>query len=191
MDFKWLPLLENVLKCVSKNLYLLSQIRKYADVYALKVFYYAHILPHFNYAFIVWDNSADNHLKKLNSLQRRAAKLIIQEPIDTDTKLKRLGFLTLHQQLYYNKAILMFKTMKHETPSYLQTLFHKASPRYGSTNLIKPLARIDLFQTSFAFSGATVWNSIPTNIRSTQHLSSYKKALRKHLLMTSPSGKLY
>ena len=33
--------------------------------------------------------------------------------------------------------------------------------------------------------------SLIHSLGSTQHLSSYRKALRKHLLMTSPSGKLY
>ena len=84
-EFKWLPHLDNVQKKIARNVYLLSQLKNYADVNALKVFYYGHILPHISYASPVWDGCANEYLKKLNSLQRRAAKLILNNP-DCDTE---------------------------------------------------------------------------------------------------------
>ena len=75
-EFKWLPHLDNVLKSVSRNLYLLSQLRHVADQDYLLLFFYGHVLPHMNYASNIWDNCADQHMKKLNSLHRRAIKLI-------------------------------------------------------------------------------------------------------------------
>ena len=42
-EYKWLPQLVSVMKTVSKNMYLLSQLRHYADTDSLMFFYYAHI----------------------------------------------------------------------------------------------------------------------------------------------------
>ena len=104
-EFKWLPHLNNVLKSVSRNLYLLSQLRHVADTESLLLFFYGRILPHINYASNVWDGCADQHMKKLNSLHRRAIKLIHSEKnIPTDQKLEKLGVLPLNKQLKMNKA---------------------------------------------------------------------------------------
>ena len=75
-EFKWLPHLDNVTKTVSRNMYLLSQLRHYSDTDSLLLFYYAHIHTHFCYASNLWDNCAENHFKKLNSSHQRAIKLI-------------------------------------------------------------------------------------------------------------------
>ena len=40
------------------------------------MFYYAHIMSHINYASPIWDGAAEVHLKKVDSLHRRAAKII-------------------------------------------------------------------------------------------------------------------
>ena len=182
-EFKWLPHLDNVLKNVSRNLYLLSQLRHVADEEYLLLFFYGHILPHINYASNIWDSCADQHMKKLNSLHRRAIKLIHSEKdISTDHKLADLGVLPLNKQLQMNKAILTYKVINGISPSYLYPLCRKPPERYGSVNLIAPFARIDLFQTSFSFSASVLWNSIPKNIRCKPSLQSFKRAIKVYFL---------
>ena len=63
-EFKWLPHLDNVLKNVSRNLYLLSQLRHVADQDYLLLFFYGHILPHINQVSNIWDRCAGQHMKK-------------------------------------------------------------------------------------------------------------------------------
>ena len=71
------------------NCVLLSQLKYYVNVKARKLVYSAHILSYINYASTLWDGCSEVHLKKLNSLHRRAAKLILSDPsISTDDKLK-------------------------------------------------------------------------------------------------------
>ena len=80
-------------KWYQKKLFLLSQLRYYVNVKARKLFYSSQILSHINYASTLWDGCSEVHLKKMNSLQRRAAKLILSDPsIPTDDKLKILNF---------------------------------------------------------------------------------------------------
>lgn len=182
-ELKWQTHLNKVCKVVSKNLYLLSKLRHYADLEALKLFYYAHIMPHINYASTLWDNCSDVHLKRLNSLHRRAAKLILHESNkSTDEKLKLLNFLPLKDQLTLNKAVLMYKVMKSDVPGYLQSHFSHATKRYGSQNLIPPIPRLDLYKSSLAFSGTFLWNSIPIHIRNTTSVKSFRRQFHSHLM---------
>ena len=156
-EFKWLPHLINVMKSVSRNLYLLSQLRHYADTNSLLLFYYAHILTHFCYASNLWDSCADRHFKKLNSSHRRAIKLIHPEKsVNTNLKFKQLELLSLDRQLSYNKAIVIYKIINNLLPPYMTKLCQKACCRYGSTNLMVPSTRIDLYKTSLSFSGAVL-----------------------------------
>ena len=119
--------------------YILNSGTVYMLFKACKLFYSAHILSHINYASTLWDGCSEVHLKKLNSLHRRAAKLILSNPsIPIDDKLKTLKLLPLTKQLKYNKAVMMFKVRNVKTPKYIHSLSTRSSNRYGSNNFNPP-----------------------------------------------------
>ena len=184
-DFKWLPHIDNVLKHVSRNLYLLSRIKHYADTDSMLLFFYGHFLPPVNYASNLWDNCADTHLKRLNACHRRAIKIIhTVKDISTDQKLKQLGVLSLEKQFKFNKAVLMYKTVNNISPEYLSRFVQKATCRYGSSNLLIPPTRIDLFKCSLSFSGSILWNAIPNYIKSKSSVSAFKVCLKNYFMKT-------
>ena len=123
-----------------------------------RIFYNSHILPHISFSSTVWDGCGETYLNKLNSLQRRAAKLLLPEKnTSTDEKMKALSILPLQKQLYFNKAVLMFKVNRKMTPSYIISLFRESNNRPNRYVLPKP--RTDLYKTSLSFSSC--WNSLP------------------------------
>ena len=123
-EFKWQSHVSNICKTVSKNIFLMSQLKRYVGSQTLKIFYSSHILPHISFSSTVWDGCGETHLIKLNSLHRRAAKLLLPDKnSSTDEKMKALSILPLQKQLYFNKAVLMFKVNRRMTPSYIISLF--------------------------------------------------------------------
>ena len=69
--------------------------------------------------------------KKLNSLHRRAAKLILPDhSLSTTAKLKKLDILPLQEQFVYNTAVLMFKIHIGWAPQYVCDLLNRAPARY-------------------------------------------------------------
>ena len=144
-----------------------------------KLFYHAHISSHLTYASTVWDGCSDILLNKLNSLHRRAAKLMSNSSLSTDTKLRYLGILPLKEKLVFNKAVLVFKAYKNLAPPYLKLLFICSNIRATSSYITLPKPRIDLFKTSFSFSGASLRNTIPNQIKSGSSLTSFKTQLYK------------
>ena len=91
-------------------MYLLSQLRHFVDTPKRKLFHLAHVFPHLTYASTVWGGCSDILVNKLNSLHRRAAKLMITDSsLTTDTKLRYLGLLPLKEKLMFSKAVLVFK----------------------------------------------------------------------------------
>ena len=179
---KWEAHIRSLCKKLARNLYLLSKLSLYASRNALLMFYHAHILSHINYASSIWDGAAEVHLKKIDSLHRRAAKIIGRGlQISTEDKQKHLHMLPLRKQLLYNKAVAMFKVFHGNAPSYLLSSFKKASSGRFQ-NFIPPLPRIDLVQDSFAFSGAKTWNALSSKIKKCRSLKSFKSNLMDSLL---------
>ena len=127
----------------------------------------AHIKPHIDYPSVVWDGCGQVHLKELNSLHRRAGKLILPDPsLSTEQMMNALGILNLQQKLAYNKGIFMHKVLKKNSPNCLAQLFISYQFYYTNSRniLYVPRPRLDLFQTSLSFAGASLWNSLPQNI---------------------------
>ena len=185
-ELRWQPHINNVCKTVSRNLYLLGKLSYYVDADICKSFFYAHCLSHINYASNVWCHASENLLKRLNSLHRRAAKFLAPSPfLSTDDKLKSAQVLSLNNQFNFNIAVLVFKVKNGLAPAYMERLLVKANGKYEFGNFILPRTRIDLYKSSFAFSGASVWNSLPAKVKSSQALSTFKSGAKKHFLRKS------
>ena len=124
----------------------MSQLKRYVSSQTLKIFYSSHILPHISFSSTVWDGCGETHLIKLNSLHRRAVKVLLPDKnSSTDEKMKALSILPLQKQLYFNKADLMFKVNRRMTPSYIISPFTESNNRTNRYVLPKP--RIDLNKT--------------------------------------------
>ena len=179
-EFSWRPHITGTCKTISKNLYLLSQLRHFLDTPKRKLFYHAHISPHLTYASTVWDGCSNILFNKLNSLYRIAAKLMISDSsLTANTKLRYLGLLPLKEKLMINKAVFVFIAYKNLAPPYLKQLFICSNTRTTSRFITLPKPRTDLFKTSFSFSGASLWNTIQTQIKSCTLLISFKTQLHK------------
>ena len=178
---RWHLHIDKVCSIVTKNLYLLSKLKPYVGKEARKLFFTAHCLSHMNYASTVWSSADEVHLIRLNSLHRRGAKLIITDTgMSTDEKLKTAGILSLQDQFNLNTTVLVYKVMHSLAPAYLHEFLLKPTERYNSGNLLAPKVRIDLYKTSFSFTGSSAWNSLPSGVRARRTLPSFKSAARRH-----------
>ena len=169
---------------MSTKLFLLSQLQYIINIDTRKLFYNAHIKPHIAYASVMWDGCGEVHFKKLNSLHRSAGKLILPGPFpSTEQRMSALGILNLPQQLAYNKGIFMHKVLNNNSPNYLAQLFISNQSHYTNSrnNLYVPRPRLDLFKTSISFAGASLWNSLPQNVKSCISLSCFKRNLHKYM----------
>ena len=177
--------IDNICKHVSKNLFLPSQLRHYVDSDARKIFFQAQLLSHINYASTVWSGASEVHVKKLNSLHRRAAKLILlNQSLSTTEKLNKLNILPLDKQLKFNRCVTMFKIHTGKAPPYLCDFLHRAPARYGSNNYVLPRPCIDQFNTSFAFYGPSTWNTLSPRLKTFSPLCNFKINLSKFLHST-------
>ena len=116
--------INNVCKTASRGVFLLSKLRYIVDIDTRKLFFNANIKHPIDYASVVWDGCSDVLKKRLNSLHRRAVKLILPDTtLTTDQKLKEMRIMSLQKQLEYNKGLFMYRVLSNEPPGYISNLY--------------------------------------------------------------------
>ena len=120
----------------------------------------------------------------MKSLHRRGVKLILPDPsLSTEQKVSVLQILNLPQQLIYNKGVFIQKVLDSNFPNYLAEPFisHQSHNTNSRKNLYVPRPRLYLFKTSISFAGASLWNSLPQNIKSCISLLCFKRNLHRYM----------
>ena len=183
-NFIWNTHFTYVSKKVSSNLWLLSQIKNYLSLEHRLIFYNAYIKTHFDYCSIVWGNSTKNNINKINKLQRRACKLILdKEYTCLEEARNRLKILSFDESVFLQKAKTMYKIANKIALKYLIDLFQIRNTYANSTtsnlqsvsnrNFIIPKPNINLFKNSISYSGTIIWNSIPLEIKNADSINSF------------------
>lgn len=179
----WQSHIDNVLKKCNSLLHLLSRIKLFISIPVRKMFYNAYILPHLDYCCIIYGNCTSFLEDKLIKFQKRAARLILDKDYDTPSAelFSELRWMTFSQRVVFQKAIMMFKIMNNQAPSYLLNNFilssdvHTRILRSSSDfQLYTPRPNTEQFRKSFVYSGSCIWNGLPDYIKSATSVNHFK-----------------
>ena len=78
-------------------------------------------------------------------------------------------------------ALMVFKALSDLAPDYLSFMFtERSTSGYVLRDLNVPLPRTSYLERSFSYRGATLWNSLPCNLRQEKSLNRFKQLLNFH-----------
>ena len=124
---------------------------------------------------------SETQSKRLQKLQNRAARIIMNLSNDTDHSLalKVLGWKTLKVERKKPKAKMMYKLLNNMGPQSLANLFtYKGETSYNLRNISGTLClaqpRTNNLKKSLVYDGSFLWNSIPKEIGESKSLSSFR-----------------
>ena len=183
-NLSWSSHISMICNILSKKVFQLSKIKHFLNLNCRRSFFNAYVESYINYASTVWDSASEKTLKPLQSLYRRAIKLIILKSSSlTVSDYKNLNILPIKMKLKFNKALFMFKIMSGFAPPSLRGKFVTNSNRHIQ-RVIVPLPRIDLFKTSFTYSGGCLWNELLSSLKvdEIKSLPSFKKTYHSYLM---------
>ena len=134
----------------------------------------------------------DYLLDSLQLTMNNAARMISRIPKSAHITpyLAALHWLPVTSRIEYKLASLSFQCMNGNAPNYLKELIsQKQYSRYSTRSSSDSSALKEAPASSqktlgdrcFSRAAPSVWNSIPTHVRSTENLSSFKSALKSHL----------
>ena len=143
------------------------------------------ILSRLDYCNSTLSGFPSSSLNRLQKVQNNADRLVLRKrKLDPITPLlEKLLWLPGEARIHYKIATLAFRHFENSLPPYLSELLHTYQPsrtlRSSSEKLLKvPKTNLkSAGNRSFHFQAAKIWNSLPTHVRSSPSLSSFKKNL--------------
>ena len=174
---------------ISKTVGIMYRINSFLPNNILKTIYYSLLHPYLIYGCEVYLGTSRCHIDRLVVLQKKAIRAISNLGCSDHTSsyfgsLKILKLLDLHK---YHVCIYIFKTMHFNFDSSLLSVLNSRSSIHShltrnSSNLSLPLYSLSKSQYSIVYVGIKFWNSLPSNVMSSNSVQSFKSKLKLSLI---------
>ena len=190
-SLSWRVQINNISKSVSQLVGLLWGVRYFLDNNGKKLFFNALILPKLTYCISLWGKGPKDAMLCLYRLQKRALRIILGCGIEVSSKelFTKYERMTIFDLYTYHVCVFMYKIKNDLCPGYLSSLFTMEQSNfiynirsYNEKNVKIPFPRIEHYKKSLLFSGSTLWNSLPNNLKNTDSLYDFKSMLKKYIL---------
>ena len=121
----WSNHVKELCRKISSAIGALRRIRSLISQSTAVQIYNALFQPHFDYCAPVWDGLSSYLCKKMQKLQNRAARVVLQAKYEANSSLllETLKWNRLSLRRRKQKAAIMFKSLNGLAPVYLRDLF--------------------------------------------------------------------
>lgn len=166
----------------------LRYIRPSLNLDIAKAFGSAIIGSRLDYANSILYNTSSSNIHKLQRVQNALSRVVLGSSTSSRNSahnLHLLHWLPIHYRILYKLSVLTFHSHFRTSPTYLSSLISTYTPsrslRSSGSNLLNvPRSNIHFTDKSFDIAGPTVWNSLPSDIRSLNSLPSFTSHLKTH-----------
>ena len=178
---------------IARNVGMPNKRKHFLPVYIMKTLYSSLIESHLQYCTLLWANSHVTNIRKLQLLQKKAIRIITSshyiahtDPLFSITKL-----LKLDDMYTYQLGIFMHKVKHFQLPQHMSSMFlrteniHKHKLRNQNAYYIQQI-RTNTRKSTIHFSGPTIWNTLPANLRKVVCIRQFKKKFKQLLLTKFP-----
>lgn len=178
--FRWDKHIHEVCNTLRTLLYKFKYFRKVLSFPQLKVLYHSLIESRLTYGITAWGAATDNHLVKLEILQKKVLKIITSKPMRYPSNLlfKEAAVLDVRQHYFHKNVIKQFKN-KHN----LTFIRHNYETRQKTNRLLETeISRKTIGQRSHIFLTNRFFNILPRHIRDAKTVTSFSKQTKLYLL---------
>ena len=167
----------------------IGRIRRYLTLDATKTLVHALVTSRLEYCNSLLYGLPANHLAKMQRLQNACARVITKTGRRSHITpvLKELHWLPVHRRIQYKILSHTCCAIHHQPPVYLSDLLSVYRPtrslRSESTILLTmPRTRTVTYgDRTFTKAAATLWNSLPVNIRNSESCIKFQRQLKTFL----------
>ena len=144
-----------------------------------------------NYCLPIYGTTNSTLLRRVQQLQNFAAKICAGGARRSDHAtpfITQLEWLKVDKKVTFDVAVHVFKVKSKlfpawymHLPTHSEVLGHTYTTRH-QCNLHVPLIHTDTGGRSFIVLGPKVWNALPSDVKSSNTLASFKKRLKVFLM---------
>ena len=185
-DFRWNTHINNINAKASRSLSFLKRNLQINAINIKETAYKAIVRPLVEYAPCVWDPSTKTNIDKLEMIQRRAARYVLNRYHNTssvDDMLNQLKWPTLQDRRKTSRLSMLYKIVHSqvEVQSHHQHLIpcNRQSRHNNSKSYQVPDTTKGYIQDSFYPRTIREWNSLPEDTVTAPSISSFKNKLIK------------
>jgi len=166
---------------------------------SLKILYTTFVRPHLEYAASAWSPYLSKDVKILETVQRRATKLVpCLRNLNYETRLERLGLTTLEERrirgdmIQYFKCVKGFNKIEWFNPNTVTSsisLFGPASGIRGNKHRLNRQFIRNFPQRENFFTNRIIpnWNILPEEVVNARSVNSFKKKYDEFKQGVSPN----
>ena len=185
-------MVKSIVQKANARLKFLYRKQNFLNLHSKKLLVMSLIQCHFDYACSFWYPGLSKFLRERlqvtqNKMVRFVLKLDPKSHVGSE-EFKSLGWLPVSKRV--DQVILnhIFRIRSGTSPEYMGERFTLASSIHNYSTRFREngcylLPKVKSFgKKSFAFTGCTLWNALPSNIKSVNSLTTFKTAVKSHLL---------
>lgn len=154
-------------------------LQQFLDVRRLKMVYFALVECRLTYGVLSWGAAANNHLKKLENIQKKFLKIMYVKPntYPSDQLFKDASVLDI-RQLFFSNCVIERYTKRHE----LTYVNHAYQTRYMTqTKATTNFTSKTTIQRSFDFLANRLYNFLPKEIKTAPSKNIFKTKVKRFL----------
>ena len=143
------------------------------------------------YIIQAWGSLSKSDLRDIQTSQNKAARRALNIPIGSNTVelMEKCNWLSIKQLIWYHTLILLWKIIKTTRLPYFKSQISFTRDRAPNLRRLEPSGNIYLnthpntirHKNSFIHRGATMWNSLPANIKNSLSYTVFKKQLKIYI----------
>ena len=175
--------ISNVCIKAGRQLNVLQRLKKVLDYKSRMAIYKSFVMSNFNYCPIVWMFTGKKSLDRIEDIQKRALRFVLNDYQsnyqDLLNKSEATGIKIMTLRLL---AIEVYKCVNNLNPKYLNEMFTKKKCSYDfrdNSILERPKSNTTKYGLkSFRNYGAKIWNLLPNNYKSAVSLGDFKTIIK-------------
>ena len=158
-NLSWKTHIKYIENKISKNIGILFKARPFLNKKSLLSLYYSYIHSYINYGSVSWGSTCRTNLKKINSQQKHALRIIFNKSKfeHTSELFKSSKILNVCKLNIFNTAVFMHKIQRKSAPSIFSPKFRKPShshpTRFSHLNYVKPTPKLNKCKYGFSYRG--------------------------------------
>ena len=190
----WEKHIENIVKKMGRGIGCIRRCSSFLTPESRVLVTQALVLSHLDYCSTIWSSADKKHLSKLQIAQNKAARLALHCPsgvrLSTERLHASLSWLRVEERLTCNLVSFFRNICYSKQPACLYSQIEYVRDRHGHAtrqatrgHMVKLKPRTNAVCRSVMFRAITIWNTLPLIIIEAPSKASFKRLLKRHLIM--------
>ena len=177
--------INHIATTVNKKTRTLRRLSHFLPKKIIIMLYKSLILPHLDYAAMIWGSASTSQLQPLQDLQTKTLiQLVKNSEIDEKEVHTLCNIPLLKDRRNEQLAIIIFNILHRDHDSYLitpiETANHPYATRGHELNLVLPKPNANSMKRTVTYRGIQIWNELPNETRLCENKQTFKRLLRSH-----------